>query len=149
MSQPVQVVCVRCSAVNRIPAERLSDDPVCGKCRKALFDGQPVDLNSGNMKRFLTQTDLPVVVDFWAPWCGPCKAMAPAFSQVAKDLEPKVRLAKLDTQANQQSGAAYNIRSIPTMIVFSKGKEVDRISGALPAAKLKQWISSAVKKAEK
>ena len=146
MTQPVQVVCGRCSAPNRISGNRLSDNPVCGKCRNALFAGKPVDLNAGNFKRFISQTDIPVVVDFWAPWCAPCEAMAPAYAQVAKELEPRVRFAKLDTQANQQVGGAYNIRSIPTMIVFHKGKEVDRVSGALPLAKMKQWLASVVKK---
>ncbi len=146
MSQPVQVVCGRCTAVNRIPADRLSDGPACGKCKTALFQGQPVDLNGGNFKRFLSQTDLPVVVDFWAPWCGPCKAMAPAYAKAAKELEPDIRLAKLDTEANQQLAGAYNIRSIPTMIAFKKGKEIDRVSGALPLPKLKQWLKSVSQK---
>ena len=141
MSQPVQVVCGRCSATNRVPAERLSDGPVCGKCRTGLFTGKPVDLHAGNFKKFLSQIDLPVVVDFWAPWCGPCKAMAPAYAKAAGELEPGMILTKLDTEANQQLAGAYNIRSIPTMIVFQKGKEVDRVSGALPLAKLKSWLS--------
>ena len=143
MTQPVQIACPKCTTANRVPADRLTDGAVCGKCRTRLFSGQPVDLNAGNFRRFLAQTDLPVIVDFWAPWCGPCKTMAPAFAQAATELEPNVRLAKLDTQAHSQAAAQLNIRSIPTMIAFKNGKEVDRISGALPAGQLKQWIRKA------
>lgn len=146
MTQPIQIACPRCSTPNRLPADRLADGGSCGKCRNPLFSGKPANLNAGNFKRFLAQTDIPVVVDFWAPWCGPCKAMAPAFDKAAKELEPRVRFAKLDTQANQQIGAQYNIRSIPTLAVFKKGKEVSRISGALPANQLMQWIKKATGK---
>ncbi len=145
MTQLVQIACPKCTTANRVPTDRLGDGAVCGKCRNRLFNGKPVDLNAGNFKRFLSQTDLPVIVDFWAPWCGPCKAMAPAFSQATAELEPNIRLAKLDTQAHQQIATQLNIRSIPTMIVFKNGKEIDRLSGALPANQLKQWIKKAAK----
>ncbi|WP_062266114.1 thioredoxin TrxC [Endozoicomonas arenosclerae] len=145
MSQPIQIVCPKCSTPNRVPKERLAEGGICGKCRNKLFNGQPVELNAGNFKRFLSQTDVPVIVDFWAPWCGPCKAMAPAFTEAARELEPNVRLAKLDTQKYQQIAAQLNIRSIPTLIVFNNGRETGRTSGALPPAQLKKWIKTAAK----
>lgn len=140
MTSPLQIACPTCTTANRVPGNRLKDNPVCGKCRKPLFSGHPAILNAGNFIRFLSQTDIPVVVDFWAPWCGPCKAMAPAFNKVAAELEPLIRLAKLDTQAHQQVAGQFNIRSIPTLIAFRNGKEIERMSGALPEVQLRKWI---------
>ena len=135
-----KVVCTSCGALNRLPEDKPALEAKCGKCHNTLFKGAPVNLNDNNFSGFLQKSDLPVVVDFWAEWCGPCKMMAPAFHQAAGELEPKVILAKLDTDANQKAGGAYNIRGIPTIIIFKKGEEVARKSGAMSAPQIKGWV---------
>ncbi|MBL8417633.1 MAG: thioredoxin TrxC [Dechloromonas sp.] len=142
MSDPLHVVCPHCDAVNRLPTARLAEKPVCGKCGQALFAGQPVDLNAGNFDRHIGRSDLPVVVDFWAPWCGPCRTMAPTFARAAGELEPDVRLAKVDTESEQQLAARFNIRSIPTLAIFRNGREIARQSGAVDAATLRRWVQA-------
>jgi thioredoxin 2 len=142
MSQPTHVVCGHCDSVVRLPSDRLRDAPRCPKCHSALFEGKPIALTADNFDRHVDRSDLPLVVDFWAPWCGPCLAMAPQYAQAAGLLEPRVRLAKLDTQSEQQAGAEFAIRSIPTMVLFKGGREVARQSGAMGSADIVRWVQS-------
>jgi thioredoxin 2 len=136
----VHLVCRHCGAVNRVPAERLGEDPRCGRCRAPVLDGHPAELDAASFDPFVTRNELPVVVDFWAEWCGPCKMMAPVFAQAAREQRQRLRLAKLDTEASPQIAARYGIRSIPTLIVFRRGQEVDRAVGALDGARLRAWL---------
>jgi len=133
--------CPACGATNRVPEERLKDQPVCGKCGAALMEPKPFALSDATLPAFIARTELPVLVDFWAEWCGPCKMMAPHFANAATQL-PEVRFAKVDTEACPQAGAAYAIRSIPTLILFRGGKEVARQSGAMAAGELVRWVQA-------
>ncbi len=142
MSEALHVVCPQCNAVNRIPASRMGENPKCGKCHQPLFNGHPMELNSGNFQAHTSRSDIPVVVDFWAPWCGPCKMMAPAFEQAAGQMEPNVRYAKVNTEAEQQLGAQFGIRSIPTLAIFKNGREIARQPGAMGAGDIVRWVQS-------
>lgn len=137
---PVHVVCPQCAATNRVPAARLSEHPNCGSCKAPLFNAHSITLSAQSFDRHLQAGDLPLVVDFWAPWCGPCRSMAPAYEEAAARLEPQYRLAKLNTDDESGIAARYDIRSIPTLIVFKGGREVARQAGAMPAAALVDWI---------
>ncbi len=138
----LHVVCPHCTAVNRIPAERLVARPKCGKCGQLLFSGKPVELSPSTFQKHLQKNDIPLLIDFWAPWCGPCKMMGPAFAEAATQLEPRIRLAKVNTEMEQNLGAQLNIRSIPTMVLFINGVEKARQSGAMNSAGIIQWVNS-------
>ncbi len=138
----VELVCPSCFTVNRVPNERLDQQPKCGKCGVPLQQGLPVNLDTAQFDRFINRNGLPVLVDFWADWCGPCKMMAPAFKQSAAEMASKVSFAKVETEAEQSLAARYNIRSIPTLVLFRQGKEVGRMSGALDANGITRWLGT-------
>jgi thioredoxin 2 len=144
VSDSVHVVCAGCDATNRIARERLDERPVCGRCKAPLLGGHPIELDSRSFERHLAASELPLVVDFWAAWCGPCRQMAPAFEEAAERLAARARLAKVDTDAEQELAARFGIRSIPTLIAFRGGREIARQSGALRLPQLLQWIETHV-----
>jgi thioredoxin 2 len=144
MHDALHLVCPHCDAVNRVPAPRLAQRPQCGKCHRPLFTGEPLALDEAGFDRHVSRNDIPVVVDFWAPWCGPCRMMAPHFAQATGVLEPGVRMAKVDTEAAPGLGARHAIRSIPTLAVYRGGREVARQCGAMGARNLVNWVRSHV-----
>ena len=134
------LACPACDSLNRVPAERLGEAPNCGKCHSPLFQQRPIALDQNNFEIHSGRADLPLLVDFWAPWCGPCRAMAPAFEEAARLLEPGVRLAKVNTEDEHSLAARFGIRSIPTLVLFRGGREVARQAGAMNAAGIVQWV---------
>ena len=144
MSEKLHIVCPHCDTANRVPRERLGDGANCGRCGQPLFSGKPVELGAAAFNHHVSGNDIPLLVDFWAPWCGPCRAMAPQFERAAGELEPQVRLAKVNSDQEQEVAARYGIRSIPTMVLFKDGKELARHSGAVDAPALVRWVRERV-----
>ncbi|MFT4277170.1 MAG: thioredoxin TrxC [Rhodopseudomonas sp.] len=134
------VVCTHCGGVNRLPEQRPAQDGKCGKCGNKLFEGHPGDVGGDLFDKQVSRSSVPVLVDVWAPWCGPCRAMAPAYEQAARELEPQVRLIKLNSDNEQQIAARLGIQGIPTMILFDNGRERARTSGAMPAGEIVRWV---------
>ncbi|MEX8494906.1 thioredoxin TrxC [Sphaerotilus sp.] len=140
----MHIACPHCLAVNRVPDERLRDDPTCGRCGKPVLDGHPVALNDQTLATLAAKTELPVVVDFWAPWCGPCRQMAPQFQAAAAQMKGRVLFAKVNSDDSPDASGQYAIRSIPTMVLLHGGREVARQSGAMGAGQIVQWLASHV-----
>jgi len=138
------LVCPHCNSTNRVATAQLEAELSCGSCHKPLFDKHPSSLTATGLEAQIAKSEVPVVVDFWAPWCGPCRMMAPEYEKACAMLEPHARFVKVDTEAHQEVGAKHNIRSIPTLVVFKGGREVQRQAGALPAAALQQWVARAI-----
>jgi thioredoxin 2 len=142
MKEPLAIACPHCHTLNRVPPERLREAPACGRCHRPLFTGKPVDLDAQAFPVHAERSALPLVVDFWAPWCGPCRMMAPQFEAAAAQIEPLARLAKVDTEAQPALAARFGIRSIPTLVLLEGGREIARQPGAMGAPEILRWVRS-------
>ena len=138
--EKIHAVCPNCQAVNAVLPDRIRQHPVCAKCATSLLPAHPVDLTDQTFDRFVSRSSLPVLVDFWAPWCGPCKMMGPAFVQAASALQGQVVLAKMDTEAQRAVPSRFGIQSVPSLVLFRQGREVARMSGAMPAGQIQAWV---------
>ena len=144
-AEMVVVACPSDASLNRVPRAKLGQNPKCGKCHKPLFQGKAVELNAQNFDAYALKSDLPLVIDFWAEWCGPCRMMTPNFERAATLLEPRVRLAKLDTEAEPAIAQRYGLRGIPSMVMIRKGREITRTSGAMPTSAIVTWVEQALR----
>jgi thioredoxin 2 len=144
VSQDLLIICPSCQSKNRVPVEKLEAHPSCGRCKAALFQGHPVEVDGAGLQRLIDASEQPVLVDFWAPWCGPCVQMAPQLAAATTRLEPQIRVAKIDIQAHQEVGGAHRVQSIPTLALFHGGREIARTQGALGAMDIVRFVAQAV-----
>ncbi len=141
MSEPLHIVCPHCDTINRVPREKLSAGGRCGECHRPLFEGRPLPLDAARFARHAERSDIPLLVDFWAPWCGPCRAMAPAFERAARQLEPAMRLAKVNIDEEPALARQFGVSSIPTLVLVRHGRELDRVAGARSESDLVRWAA--------